>query len=248
MGTQISVMGVGVDLLTQETLQDRLREYLSNDYLNVVHVISIDFLETDEKKDGIVAAFQDADLVIPGETIILTKHHVDVLEAGDMVVKYLDVVRALEKAGLQGKKCYFIMRTKSEAKAIYTLIHRQHWGCECVGIYAADSDLSEEALVNDINAKVPDLIYLGLERGTQEEFILKNKSKLNAKLCLCIGGIIPLILREHPYVPQFFEILHLDKVYTKIIRFPVTHSVRKRIFRRKMANYNSKKIEDDNLM
>ena len=45
MGTKVKVMDIEVDLLTQETCLEELQNYLENDYLNIVHMISLDYIE-----------------------------------------------------------------------------------------------------------------------------------------------------------------------------------------------------------
>lgn len=239
MGTKLRVMNLEVDLLTEDLFQETMQEYLSNDYLNIVHIIPLDYVE--EEKEEIHQVLEESDLVLPGEKTIFANHHVDVLDTGGMVVNYKSLFRIMGDIGLKGKKYYFIMRNKNEAKSFFRLIQMMKLGCECVGIYAEDSGVTEEALINDINTKVPDLIFLCLDRGEQEAWIAENKAKLNAKLCLCMGGILPLIRRDNPIVPRWVRFLHLEKPYRAILRIPTSHFFRKRIFQRKMADYNNKK-------
>lgn len=239
MGTQIHIMNLEIDLLAEDTLLSKIQEYLSNDYLNVVHLVSMDDIQ--ENNNETYHVMEGADLVLPGERAILSAHHVDVLESGGMVVDYNGLFQVMKDIDLEGKKCYFVIRTKKEAKSFYRIIRGMKMGCEGVGIYAADSDLAEASLINDINSKVPDIIYLALERGEQEKWISENRAKLNAKICICVGSVLSMIRMDNPAIPGWIRVLHLSRAYKAILRFPASHFFRKRIFQKKMADYNNKK-------
>ncbi len=244
METRIRIMGLEVDVLPEETLQSQLQEYLSNDYLNIVHIVSMDYVE-EEPSEEVRMAFAEADLILPGEKAILNAHHADVLETGGMVVDYRKIYNTLCKMGLKDKKVYYVMRNKNEAKSFYGLIRSCHLGDTCVGIFVEDGSMTEETLLNDINTKLPDLIFLALDKEKQEKWIHENRQKINAKLCLCVGGILPLVCRENPHIPRMFRALHIEGVYKSVRKIPNSHSLRTRIFKRKMADYNNKKQSED---
>lgn len=241
MGTRIRIMNLEVDLLTEENLQETLADYLSNEYLNVVHLVSMEYANGNGNSEVVDTVLAEANLVLPGEKTILSTHHVNVLEAGEMVVCYKNFVKILGRIGLEGKKCYFVMRNKNEAKSFYRLFYTLNLDCECVGVYTADGNVTDETLINDINTQVPDLIFLSLDRVIQEQWIADHKAKLNSKLCICLGAVLPMIRRENPSIPKWIQILHINEWYKKFIGIPTSNFFRKRIFKKKMANYNNKK-------
>lgn len=241
MGTRIRVMDLEVDLLTRETLQEELNTYLNDDYLNVVHLISLDYVDTYDKNELVQHVLADADMVLPGEKAILTAHHVDVLETGGMAVDYHVLMEIRESLDLNDKTFYFVLRDEKEARAVYRYMARHFDRDKILGVYAADGDMTEETLINDINTKLPDVILLSMDSTAQEEWLENNKNRLNSRLCLVMGSIIPLIIRENVHVPVWIRRIHLDGVYRRIARFPYSHSIRRRIFNRKMDDYITKK-------
>ena len=244
METRVRVMGLEIDVLPEETLQSQLNEYLTNDYLNIVHIVSVDYAE-EEPSDEVRMAHAEADLILPGEKAVLNAHHGDVLEAGGMVVDCHSILNVIRNTPVAGKKVYYVMRNKNEAKGFYGLIQGSQLGVDCVGIHVEEGNITEEALINDINTLLPDIVVVGLEKETQEKWILENRQKINAKLCVCIGGILPLIRGEISHVPKLFQLLHAGEVYKKIRKIPNSHSLRSRIFKQKMAKYNNKKQNED---
>lgn len=124
MGTKVNIMDLEVDLLTQETLQEEMFHFLDNDYLNVVYMISLDYMDTFDQNELVKTVLGQADLVLPGEKAILTRHHVDVLETGGMVVDYHGVLNLLELLRQSEKTIYLVLRNAKEAKTVYlSLIH-----------------------------------------------------------------------------------------------------------------------------
>ena len=241
MGTKVKVMDIEVDLLTQETCLEELQNYLENDYLNIVHMISLDYIDAYDKNDLVQTTLKEADLVLPGEKAILSAHHVDVLQTGGMIVDYHGVLDLLESPHLYGKSIYLVLRNAKEAKVFYQ-VWKDHFPQEQIaGIYVADGKVTEEALINDINTKLPDVVFLSMASTEQKEWLENNKSKINARLCFVAGSVMPLILKENVHVPVWIQKMYLGSVYRWFVKIPYSHSFRKRIFNRKMDDYNTKK-------
>lgn len=241
MGTRVNIMDLEVDLLAQETLQTEVQRYLESEYLNVIHMISLDYMDAYDQNELVKTALQQADLVLPGEKAILTRHHVDVLETGGMVVDYHGMRELVQLLRDKGTTFYLVLRNEKEAKIVYRYLTKHFEMEKIVGIYVADGDVTEEALINDINTKLPDVILLSMDSTSQEEWLENNRVKVNARLCFVVGSVMPLILRENVYVPDWMRRLHLAGVYQWFVRIPYSHSFRRRIFHRKMDDYNIKK-------
>lgn len=241
MGTKVNIMDLEVDLLTQETLQDEILNFLDNDLLNVVHMISLDYMDAFDQNELVKNVLGQADLVLPGEKAILTRHHVDVLESGGMVVDYHGISGLLEPLRQLEKTIYLVLRNAKEAKTVYRYLSKYFEKERIVGVYAADGEVTEETLINDINTKLPDIILLSMDSTSQEEWLENNRAKVNAKLCFAAGSVMPLVLRENVYVPIWMKRLHLGRIYRWIVGIPYSHSFRRRIFHRKMDDYNIKK-------
>lgn len=241
MGTRIRVMDLEIDLLTQETLQGEVNTYFDNDYLNVVHMISLDYIDTYDKNELVQQVLRQADMVLPGEKAILSAHHVEVLETGGMVVDYRSLLELAEPYGAEGRTVYLVVRNEKEAKAVYRYMAKYFAKENILGVFAANGDVTEESLINDINTKLPDIILLSMDSTDQEEWLENNKNRLNAKLCLTMGSILPLVMRENVHVPAWLRKIHLAGAYRCLVRLPYSHSFRKRIFNQKMDDYNTKK-------
>ena len=239
MGTRIKIMDLEVDILSEETLREEIARYLSLDVLNIIHLVSLDYIDTYEANDLVQDALRESDMVLPGEKAILSTYHVDVLETGGMVVDYRSAGRIADRELLEGKKCYLVLKDQKEARVVYRYLITHYPFLEIVGLYVAGKDVSQEALINDINTKLPDVILISMEDIQAEEWIHSNKLKINAKLCVVLSSVMNLIIRENI---QFIKKLQLGSIYACIARIPYSNFWRRRIFRKKMDNYNNKKL------
>lgn len=77
MGTRIKIMDMELDILTESTFRKEVESYLSNDYLNVMHLVSLDYIDMYDENELVQEILQEADMVLPGEKAILSSSHVD---------------------------------------------------------------------------------------------------------------------------------------------------------------------------
>lgn len=241
MGTRIRIMDLEVDLLTEDNFRCQVAEYLENDHTNVIHMISLDYIDTYDKNELVQQVLGRADLVLPGEKAILSAHHVDVLETGGMVVDYHSVINLMKSLNLEDRTCYLVVRSEKEAKSLYRYLSQYFPQNNVLGVHISDGSVSGEALVNDINTKLPDILLLSMDSTKQEEWLEENKGKVNTKLCIVGGSILPMILRDNIHIPLWVRKVHLGGIYRWIARFPYSHFFRRRIFDRKMDDYITKK-------
>lgn len=241
MGTKVNIMDMQVDLLTKETLKQEMQNFLENETVNVAHVISLDYMDAYDKNELVRESLAHADLVLPGEKAILTRHHVDVLETGGMAVDYHAELELLSLANENNRTIYLVLRSEKEAKMVYRFLSEYIDRDQIVGIYVADGEVAEESLINDINMKLPDIVLLSMESTEQEEWLENNRAKVNTKLCVVIGSVMPLLFRENVPVPKWLK-NYIWEVFTAgFLVMPYSHSLRRRIFHRKMDDYNTKK-------
>lgn len=241
METKVNIMDINVDLLPNETFRAEIQSYLENDYLDVVHMISLDYIDNYEKNELVRHTLEQAQLVLPGERTILAAHHVDVLETGGILVDYRGVDEILQLLRETDGTIYLVLRDAKEAKNVYRYVTRYLDSEKIVGVYAADGEVTEEALINDINTNLPDVILLSMDTTAQEEWLDNNRVRMNAKLCVVVGSVMPIFLRENVYVPTWIKKVRLESVYRWLVKIPNSYTMRKRIFNQKMDNYNTKK-------
>lgn len=72
---------------------------------------------------------------------------------------------------------------------------------------------SSDKIIENINAKSPDFVFVCLGAPKQEKWIYENKDKLNAKVLMGIGGSLDVFAKEAKRAPDIFIKLNIEWFY-----------------------------------
>lgn len=78
--------------------------------------------------------------------------------------------------------------------------------------YLSDTQQVQK-LLNDINLKKPDLLFLGMSMPIQERFIMEYDDKLNYKLVFTAGAAFDYVAGKAKMTPQIFSKFKLEWFY-----------------------------------
>lgn len=247
MQASVKIMDIDVDMLTNDIFTGKINEYLSDDHLYVIFFASAELLDRAAKDEDYRGIIEQADLFLPGEEALLATHHVDVLEAGGMVVSCKSFGLVLESLQKYNRTIYIMAESREKVLDLRDYCEKVQPGLGIVGSCVYGSGLEDEAVVNDINNCIPDLVVVDLAPGFQERWIIEHAPKLNAKLCVAVGGVSGLVTAGGKVMPSWVGKLHLSWFYEKIVRQQsVKKTFRARIFRKKIVQYNNQSGEPEN--
>lgn len=246
MEAKVNIMGLDVDLISTDSFTRRIEEYLTNDYLNLIFILSTTMVYDAMENEAYKETLSRADMLIPGEEAMLTEFHVDALRETGIVTNYRCMYQMLDAIKDENKTMYLVGVDESEMKRFMKLCKELFPGISILGAYCVSEEINMELVVNEINGANPDILTVIMNSPEQENWIVENCAKINAKLCIGIGGVIKKMLEEYKEAPFLFRKLGLEAVYSKHIRNAII-KVRKlwqnRIFERKIEHYKNKKGE-----
>ena len=246
MHASVKVLDIDIDMMTNDVFVQKMNEYLSDDKLDVILFASTELLDKAMGEESYREVIEQADLILPGEEALLSAHHVEVLEAGGMVVSCKSFGIMLENLQKKDQSVYIIGKSSTEVEQLETWCKRMQPGLRLSGSVVYDPDMEAAALINEINNHTPDILLVDLETGPQEIWIMEHLPLLHARLCVAIGGVVSLILAEEKEAPEWVKKLHLELLYEKVVRQQsVKKDVQARIFRKKVVQYNNKSDEKD---
>ncbi len=238
MQDSVRIMGIDVDMISKDTFIRKMNDYLIDEHLNIILFASTKMLDRAVEDEDYRSQLEMADLFLPGEEALLTAYHVDVLEAGDMVVNCYSFGLMLENLQ-QDRTLYIVADTRESVEKLQDYCQAMQPELRLVGAYSHEDDLEDAAVVNEINSHTPDMILLDLPAGYQEEWLAGHAALLHARLCIAVGGVAGLILATRRKTPGWVKKLRLERIYHLIFREQaVKKDVRARIFHRKVAKYN----------
>jgi len=252
MQASVKIMDIDVDMLTNDVFIKKINEYLSEEKLQVILFASTGLLDKAVAEEEYRKLIEMAELFLPGEEALLSAHHVDVLEAGDMVVSCKSFGLVLEKLKKENRSIYIVSKSDRDVEILKGYCKRMQPELRIAGSSTYDGEMDDGAIVNEINNHIPDILLVDLETGVQEKWIMEHVSLLNAKICIAIGGVAGLILAQEKKTPIWVKKLRLEKIYHKLVREQtVKKGFKARIFRKKVVQYNNQigeqiQKEDDN--
>lgn len=246
MEAKVNIMGLDVDLISTDSFTKRIEEYLTNDYLNLIFILSTtmvyDAMEHEEYKNTL----SKAHMLIPGEEAMLNEFHVDALRETGIVTNYRCMYQMLDGIKDTNRTMYLVGVNEEDMKHFMKLSNERFPGIQILGAYCVSEDINMELVVNEINGANPDIVTVFMNSPEQENWIVENCAKINAKLCIGIGGIIKKLLEEYKEAPVLFRKLGLENFYNKHVRRTI-NGIKKiwqnRIFERKVEHYKNKKGE-----
>lgn len=240
MQATVKILGVDVDMMSNDVFLEKMNEYLSDDRLDVILFASTDMLNKAAEDEEYRLLIEKAELLLPGEEALLTTHHVDVLQAGGMVVSCRSLGMMLENLTKQDMTVYVIAESEAGVQKLQDYCRSIQPEICLVGSCVYDSDREDAAVVNEINSRTPNMILLDLPTGVQEQWIMAHSSLLNARLCVAIGGVAGLIFAEQKEPPAWVGKLHLEGAYSRLVREQsVKKDMKARIFRKRITQYNN---------
>lgn len=242
MGTQINIMGLEVDIIGTDTLVAKVKGYLESDVLNIILFATTNLIDHTIEDEELKNLVLEADYILPGEETLLSLHHVDTLKIASMVVDYESLAYAFQNIDLKSTTMYLIAANEKEATAYTNFIRDNYPDIQVLGAFYDDLLQNQELVINEINSITPDMLLFVIDTPLQERFIMENKSKLNAKLCIGLGRIDVEASMKQKQAKKVFKNKTLEYLYYFFIENKgIKKILDTRIFKRKVENYKNKR-------
>ena len=102
-----------------------------------------------------------------------------------------------------------------------------------------------DRIVNEINACIPDVVFVCVPADRQIKFMEKHAAMMNTRLCILIESIQPLIRRETEEIPAWVQSLHLEGIYTWFKKEQkIKNTIVGSVFKKKVLNEVSEEPEE----
>lgn len=228
-------LDVRVDIMDRHTAHEIVRNFINDDsafgsrtvFFTNVHSIHLARHDREFKE-----YIDRADLVLPdgsGLKIagnLLDKPIMDNLNGTDFTPEIFEMARH------HGWSVFLFGARKDVVERCRTRIDENFPGLQVKGIHHGYiKDTEEEMVIETINRTRPDIVLVALGSPRQEKWITTNAGRLNAKVCLAVGGLFDFIAGEKRRAPRWMrqmgiEWLHRflisprDKWYRIIVEIP----------------------------
>jgi len=131
----------------------------------------------------------------------------------------------IEEANLKHLKLYIVAGKPGVAETACENIRKKYSNVDIVGCQngyfkgshlGIENSAEELAIIEDINDKQPDILFVGLGAKKQELWAYKNAKRINAKIIIGNGGTTDVIAGNVKRAPDFFVRCGLEWLYRLI--------------------------------
>lgn len=126
----------------------------------------------------------------------------------------------LETAARRGYRVFFLGAAHGVAEEAAAAVERKYPGIRIVGTHHGYFSADEEtAVVEQVVAAAPDILFVGLGAPRQELFIARHRAGWNVPVAIGVGGSLDVLAGRVPRAPRWVQSMGLEWLY-RVVREP----------------------------
>ncbi|MCK9443685.1 MAG: WecB/TagA/CpsF family glycosyltransferase [Tissierellaceae bacterium] len=224
----IEIFGTKIYNITLEETLDKIREFINGESLKVIFTPNTEIVMAAKDDNVLRDIINQGDLIVPDGIGLIYASRIKKKPLKERVTGYDISMNMLNMADENSYSLYLlggkegiaqIAKDKIEEKYKHIKVAGYHHGY-FKGSHNGYTDHDEEnKIIDEINSKNPDIIFLGLGFPKQEIWIDANKSRLKGKVIIGNGGVIDVLSGNTKRAPEIFLKLNLEWFY-RLIKEP----------------------------
>lgn len=220
MLSKIDILDIPISNVNKKKAKKIILNWLNGNKTRMVFTPNPEIIMEAQNNSELKRILKSADMLVPDGIGVVWASKYSNSKLKQRVAGY-DLVQDLfyEMAQLN-KTVYFLGGAPNVAKCAAKKMKAKHSNLKIIGVHDGYFDTNEEKLIiNEIQNLKPDLILVGLGVPKQEKWIYDNKAKLNAKVCIGVGGSFDGMAGKVKRAPKIFQNLGLEWFY-RLIKQP----------------------------
>jgi len=187
---KIPLLGMEIDNYTTSEALTKVETFFAEPRLDVVLTITREFLLHAKNNETVRRITGQISLGILGETEVLYALGIDSAERREEAEKRLFLQEFMKRIIRNHKRVFLLADTKEDLAVFRERLDEQYGRISILGS-AALMEMSGDwdAVVNELNAQAPDVILSLIGSPVQEEFLTKNRKRIEARVWYGIGGL-----------------------------------------------------------
>ncbi|MBE5928931.1 MAG: WecB/TagA/CpsF family glycosyltransferase [Lachnospiraceae bacterium] len=242
MGEISNVVGIPFNVLNEKELTGLMHSYVSNDVMNIVYMVSVATLKSVVMMPTVRDAICKADVILPAERAILSrsgkKKERDMVTYESLlyILRHHNIIKSVYILGAEQKNTQLFEQILLQSRKSDITIY---------GVRSLDEQYSDDSIINEINSTVPDALILAMDSPKLENWIASHRPKINAKMCIALGDILDVIVKENAEPSAFIKNIGLEKLYYFIRKKYAESKKNERILNSILAEYNKKQGSEE---
>lgn len=218
---KVNVLGIDVSVMRPEKAVNISMDLMRAKGLNTVFFLSAGGSLFCQNSDWAAGLVQSLDLVLTGDrhTEMAAVHQNYNSDVSDETGRFADeyLMRLFHKLNREYREIYAVMEQRELLDALQAYLQEVYPGISFQGIvYEGETDAEPDKVVNEINAFIPDVVFLCLPVEQQLLFVREYSAMMNTRLCICMESMQALLHKINISVPRWVNLMHLNTVYRKL--------------------------------
>lgn len=211
---KVNILGVNVDKVTNDGATKRICEMLDEPGAHCVYTPNSEIILMAYKDNAFCNLLNRADLLTADGIGVVYASRILHNPLSERVAGYDVACRVIEHIANSGHRLYLFGGKPGVAEKAEENLKKQYPMLNIVGMHNGYFKPEEvDGIVDDINASGAELLFVCLGAPTQEKWIDANKTRLNCKVMMGIGGSLDVFAGTVERAPEKWCRLGLEWLY-----------------------------------
>ncbi len=214
MRNTVDILGVPVDSITMKEAIAKVGVFIKEGGVHAIYTPNAEIMMAAQRDEELKAILSQADmLTADGAGVVLASKLLNTPVPEK--VSGFDLVKEIFKTySSKGLRCFLFGAKPGVAEKAAEKIKSDYPGIVIAGLRNGYfKDIDDNEIISNINTANADLLIVCLGAPKQEKWIYSHKDKLNAKVCMGVGGTIDVFAGTTKLAPDFFRRNGLEWLY-----------------------------------
>lgn len=217
---RVDILGTKVDKVTMQQALEKVEEYIKNREHRHIITLNAEIIYRAQHEPKLKEVINAADLVTPDGAGVVWASKKLGSPLPERVTGIDLMLEIVKEAAVKGWKIYLYGAAPGVAELAAENLKQKYKNLKIVG--TQNGFISSDkmpALLADIKAKNPDVLFVALGAPRQEYWIREHLEELNVPVSIGVGGSFDVIAGKVKRAPKIFQNLKLEWLY-RLIKEP----------------------------
>jgi len=217
---RLDIFGVPIDRVTMKQAVEILKNFLQEDRLHIVATPNAEIVMMAQKDKEYMEILNNTDLNVPDGSGIVFASKVFKNPLSERVAGFDLMMEFIKDISSRNIKIYLLGSAPQIAEQARVNLEKLYPSVKIVGTHHGYFTQEEEnKIIEEINNKGAEVLFVALGAPKQEKWIYKNRNKLKVKIAMGVGGSFDVIAGKAKRAPYLYRKLGLEWLY-RLIKEP----------------------------
>lgn len=214
MPKKIDFLGLPFDNVTLDEAIDSIEGFIHEGTPRKIFTPNVALLVWARKDEFLKKVYQSCDLLTVDGMAIYYASHILGKPLKETASASLMFFRLIELAEQKGYTLYFLGAKDEVINLAVKRVREQYPNVKILGSHHGYFDVeTDTAVADDIRAKKPDMLFIGMSSPLKEKFVERNLKTMNVPVSLGVGGMIDIAAGRSDFAPDWIRKLCLEWFY-----------------------------------